>query len=390
MISRAAALMDHRRMDVTLEKSAAAPTLDMLGANADEYPWPIDPARLIGWTQAEPTHARALSIKAEAIAAAGYTGAGAEDAARILPARRLVDVALDLETYGNAFLRIERDRAGRILALARIPAWSVRRLRAGGYVSRLWDGMREQKTVFAADEVLHLRQPCQLPGWYATPAWAAAAGVIELLDAITRYNARFFEHNAVPDHIVTHTGGTLSDAQKTAIRDFFRTEFKGLENARKTLFVSLSEGQTLDIKSVAQANDGRFIELYKTAREVLPAAHGVPPRLLGIATPGALGGLSEAREQMHMFEVFTLAPRRAVLRDALAPVFAAAGIGDWDIAAPDLTPPGTDIAALPQMVAAGIMTPAEARAWIDLEKSARSQKLDRARLIAELLDAMEG
>lgn len=377
-------------MDITLEKSAAAPMLDLLGANADEYPWPIDPARLIAWTQAEPTHARALMIKAEAIAGGGYSGGGAEAAERVLPVRRLVDLALDLETYGNAFLRIERDRAGRLLALARIPAWSVRRLRAGGYVSRVWDGMQEHKTRFAADEILHLRQPCQLPGWYATPAWAAASGVIELLNAITRYNARFFDNNAIPDHIVTHTGGSLSDAQKSAIRDFFRTEFKGLENARKTLFVSLSEGQTLDIKSVAQANDGRFIELYKTAREVLPAAHGVPPRLLGIATPGALGGLSEAREQMHMFEVFTLAPRRALLQEALAPVMTAAGIEDWSIAAPDLTPPGADIAALPQMVAAGIMTPAEARAWIDLEKSQQSAKLDRARLIAELLDAMGG
>lgn len=379
---------DHRRMDVTLEKSAAAPALDLLGANADEYPWPIDPARLIAWTQAEPTHARALMIKAEAIAGAGYAGGQADAAARLLPVRRLVDLALDLETFGNAFARIERDRAGRILTLARLPAWSVRRLRAGGYVSRMWDGMQEIKAVFTDAGIIHLRQPCPLPGWYATPSWAAAAGVIALLDAITRYNARFFEHNAVPDHIVTHTGGSLSDAQKGAIRDFFRSEFKGLENARKTLFVSLQEGQTLDIKSVAQANDGRFIELYKTAREVLPAAHGVPPRLLGIATPGALGGLSEAREQMHMFEVFTLAPRRAAIKEALDAVFAEAGVKEWTIASPDLTPPGADIAAIPQLVASGVMSVPEARAWIDLEKSARATHLDRARLIAELLEAM--
>lgn len=379
---------DHRRMDIALEKSAAAPALDLMGANADEYPWPIDPARLIRWTEVEPTHARAIMIKAEAIAGAGYTGRQADAAARLLPVRRAVEAALDLETFGNAFLALQRDRAGRLIALARLPAWSVRRLRAGGFVSRMWDGMKEIKTVYAAEDVIHLRQPCQLPGWYATPSWAAAGGVIELLDAIARYNARFFEHNAVPDHIVTHQGGTLSDAQKSAIRDFFRSEFKGLDNARKTLFVSLSEGQTLDIKSVAQANDGRFIELYKTAREVLPAAHGVPPRLLGIATPGALGGLSEAREQMHMFEVFTLAPRRAVLKEALEPVFAAAGVDDWGIAAPDLTPPGADIAAIPQLVASGVMSVPEARAWIDLEKSARADRLDRARLIAELLEAM--
>ncbi|WP_114649112.1 phage portal protein [Pseudothauera hydrothermalis] len=377
-------------MDIALEKSAAAPALDLLGATGDEYPWPIDPARLIAWTMSEPTHARALTLKAEGIAGAGWTGGEAEAAAALIPPATLTALALDLETYGNAWARIVRDRVGRVLGLVRLPAWAVRRRRAGGIQTRIWDGLKETVEVYAEEEVVWLRATSQLPGWYATPAWAAAAGVIELLDAITRYNTRFFEHNAVPDHIVTATGAQLSDAQKEAIKHFFQTEFKGLENARKTLFVALSEGQTLDVKAVAQANDGKFIELYKVAREVLPAAHGVPPRLLGIATPGALGGLSEAREQMHMFETFTLAPRRRLMQEALAPVLAAAGIRDARLHAPDLTPPGADIAALPQLVAAGIMTPAEARGWIDLEKSATAKKLDRARLIAELLDAMGG
>lgn len=374
-----------RLMDVSLIKSADRPEVDLLGAVSDEYPWPIDPAIIIKWTQAEPTHARALALKAEGIAGGGLAD---EAARRILAHEDLLALALDLETYGNAFAAIVRDRAGRIARLDRLPAWSVRRRRDGGFRTRVWDGMKEVRADFATDDVIHIRQPSALPGWYATPSWAAASGVIELLDAITRYNTRFFEHNAVPDHVIKQTGGSLSDAQKSAIRDFFQTEFKGLSNARKTLFVSLAEGQTLDITPVAQPNDGKFIELYKTAREVLPAAHGVPPRLLGIATPGALGGLSEAREQMHMFEVFTLGPRRRLLQASLAPTLLEAGIEDPAIAPLDLTPPGEDIAAIPQLVAAGVMSVPEARAWIDLEKSAKSSALDRARLIADLLAAM--
>lgn len=374
-----------RRMDVTLIKSSARPDIDLLGAANDEYPWPIDPARVIAWTQAEPTHARALTIKAEGIAGAGLAD---EAAQRLLAHDELIALALDLETYGNAFALKVRDRAGRIARIDRLPAWSVRRTRAGAYRARVWDGMREIRADHAAEDVIHIRLPSALPGWYATPSWAAASGIIELLDAITRYNTRFFEHNAVPDHIIKQTGGSLSDAQKAAIRDFFQSEFKGLSNARKTLFVSLAEGQTLDITPVAQPNDGKFIELYKTAREVLPAAHGVPPRLLGLATPGALGGMSEAREQMHMFEVFTLAPRRRLLAAALAPALLEAGARDAAITPMDLTPPGEDIAAIPQLVAAGVMSVPEARAWIDLEKSAKAKDIERARLIASLLDAM--
>lgn len=382
-------------MEVRLIKSTLPPELwETASTLPGERPWPIAPARIAAWSMADATHARALRIKAEGVAGSGFAGRDAQAAMKLLGGQTaLIEIALDLETYGNAFLERVVDKRGRLQGLRRLPAWSMARLESGGWRQRLWTGQQETRTDFAPDAILWIRQPTAQPGWYGVPDWAAAAGVIELLDAITRYNTRFFAHNAVPDHVVKHTGGALSDAQKEAIRDFFQTEFKGLSNARKTLFVSLPEGQTLDIQAVAQPNDGKFIELYKVGREVLPAAHGVPPRLLGIATPGALGGLSEAREQMHMFETFTLAPRRRLLIEALRPALGDAGLADIDLAAPDLTPPGADIQALPALVQAGIMTPDEARAWIDLPQLAAqlakgaSADLD-ADVAAALLAAM--
>jgi hypothetical protein len=91
---------------------------------------------------------------------------------------------------------------------------------------------------------------------------------------------------------------------------------------------------------------------------------------------------------MHMFEVFTLRPRRRLLLDALRADLAALGAAAVELAPVDLTPPGQDIAALPQMVAAGIMTPEEARAWIDLPVKAE-KSLD-APLAAALLAALGG
>lgn len=357
-----------------------------LSADADCRPWPIAPARLAALSLAEPTHARAIEVKAHGAVGGGFAGAGADKAlAAVGGMDGLVAIALDLETYGNAFL--ERVRSGKkLVGLTRLPAWSMARRVGGGFRQRLWDGQKELRRDFTEDQVLFIRQPTAQPGWYGVPSYASAAGLIDMLEAIAAYNARFFSNHAVPDHIITVSGGTLSDAQKEALKRFFKTDFKGLENARKTLFVALSEGQTLEIKPVAQENDGRFIELYKAARETLPAAHGVPPRLLGIATAGALGGLNEVASQMHMFEVFTLAPRRRLIMDALRPDLAALGAADVDIAPIDLTPPGQDIAALPQMVAAGVMTPEEARAWIDLPVKAE-KSLDGA-LAARLLEAL--
>ncbi len=374
-------------MDIDLVKSLPA-VASVLDQDADCRPWPILPSRLAALSLAEPTHARAIELKAHGVTGGGLTGTGADKALAALGGQQaLTDIALDLETYGNAFL--ERVRAGqKLVGLQRLPAWSMSRRVGGGFRQRLWDGQKEIRRDFAEDQVLMIRMPTSQPGWYGVPTWAAAAGLIDMLEAIAAYNARFFQHHAVPDHIITVSGGTLSDAQKEALRRFFQTDFKGLENSRKTLFVALSEGQTLEIKPVAQDNDGRFIELYKAARETLPAAHGVPPRLLGLATPGALGGLSEAATQMHMFEVFTLRPRRRLLLDALRADLAALGAAAVELAPVDLTPPGQDIAALPQMVAAGIMTPEEARAWIDLPVKAE-KSLD-APLAAALLAALGG
>ncbi|WP_043700671.1 phage portal protein [Tepidimonas taiwanensis] len=373
-------------MDIELLKSLPGILDAALSADADCRPWPIAPARLAALSLAEPTHARAIEVKAHGTVSGGFAGRDADKALALVGGMEgLIALAIDLETYGNAF--VERVRVGKKpVGLRRLPAWSMSRRVGGGYRQRLWDGQQELRRDFAEDQVLMIRQPTAQPGWYGLPTWAAAAGLIDMLEAIAAYNARFFQNHAVPDHIITVSGGTLSDAQKEALRRFFQTDFKGLENARKTLFVALSEGQTLEIKPVAQDNDGRFIELYKAARETLPAAHGVPPRLLGIATPGALGGLNEVAAQMHLFEVFTLRPRRRLLIDALAADFAALGAADVALAPVDLTPPGQDIAALPQMVAAGIMTPDEARAWIDLPVKAE-KSLDGA-LAARLLEAL--
>lgn len=373
-------------MHIDLIKSTA---LDAIAAAAQpgERPWPVAPARIAAWCAADATHARALQLKAEGIASGGITGPAADRALELLGgAAELIECALDLETYGNLFLERVKDGRGRLAALRRLPAWSMALKERDGFRQRVWNGQKEVVTDYAPDEVAWLKLPTVAPGWYGQPSWIAAAGVIELLDAITRYNTRFFEHNAVPDHLIKVSGGSLTDAQKEAIRSFFQSEFKGLANSRKTLFVALSEGQTLEITPVAQPNDGKFIELYKTAREVLPAAHGVPPRLLGIATPGALGGLSEVAQQMHMFETFTLAPRRRLLAGFLR---RETGL-DIDLAVIDLTPPGQDIAALPPLIAAGVMTPDEARAWIDLPVTTQKSAEIDGELAAALLAAMGG
>lgn len=340
-------------------------------AGAGEHGWPVDPWSLLALYRAEPIHARALRVKAEGACGRGLGGEAAARLAALMPggdADFMVRLALDLDCYGNAFVERVRDRAGRLARLELRPAPTVRRRAGGGYVQRVWDGAREHVTSFSAEEMLHLRVPCPGAGFYSLPPWLGAAGMIELVDAATRYNQRFFDGNAVPEHVIVHTGGGLDDAQKRGIRDFFRTEMAGLDSARKTLFLSLPEGQKIEFQAVARERDGDFLKLMEAARERIPSAHGVPPRMLGIMSAGQLGGGSEVTQQLFVFEVLTLAPMRRWLLDGLRPVLAELGVdrAQVELAGLDLTPPGDAGAHAAEWLAAGLIERDEARAMLDL------------------------
>ncbi|WP_200178899.1 phage portal protein [Ectothiorhodospira mobilis] len=356
-------------MSAQVMKSVHGLELDGQAAAADERPWPVSPHALAQLYQMDPTHARACQVKAEGVAGGGLAGDDAEALADVLATEDLVSIALDLEVYGNAFVERVRDRTGKLTGLHRLPAWSMARKAGGGYRQRLWQQTREKTTNFKEKQIAMLRAPCPLGGHYSLPGYLAAEGVVQLLHAITRYNQRFFEAGAVPEHVITHSGPEMSRDQQAAIRDFFTRELRGVENSRKTLFLSLPEGQEINFQAVSQDGDGKFLDLMKMARDLLPTAHGVPPRLLGIVASGQLGGSGEMTGQMQAFETFSLAPRRRLLNNWLRDVATELGARPDEVALQgvDLTPAGDNRSDLPDLVSAGIVSVEEARAMADLE-----------------------
>lgn len=359
-------------------------------AFAGEHPWPADPAAMAALYQMDPTHARCCQIKAEGVAGQGLAGDGGDRLTALFErgGEDLVRLALDLEVYGNGFIELVRDRTGVIRSLRLLPAWSMTRKTTGGFRQRIFVDDREKVTDFTAKNIVMVRVPCPMGGHYSLPGWFAGAGVVELLFAITRYNALFFEHNGVPEHVIIHKGPDMGREKRAAIRDFFTNDFKGLENSRKTLFISLPDGQEIEFKAVGKGDSGKFVELMKVARDILPAAHGVPPRLVGIISPGALGGGSEAAMQMQMFEQFTLAPARRRFLSGLSPIAAEIGVDIQKISLPpvDLTPPGDGRDQVAGLVEAGIITSEEARAWLNVKAETQVAKSAAAGMASLLED----
>jgi len=371
------------------ENPAVTGTVDVLKSNLPgmlsggsevgldgEFLWPIAPAGLALLYRSSAEHSRAIHVKAESAFGGGLLGEA--DAIEALcdtgASEMFVLLGLDLETYGNAFLQVIRSTDGtRIIRLRRLPAITMSRFR-GGFLQRITgpDG-NTRKVTFTAQEIIHLREPCPMGRRYAYPTWIGAEGMLELAYAATRYNAAFFKNNAIPEYAITFKGVTPSAAQREAIREFFRSDFQGIDNAHRTLILTAGEdGEVGFEKLTADVKDGDFLKLIDAARDRVPVAHGTPPRILGIMTAGQLGGGGEVAGQLFTFEHLTLKPKRRRMLDQLRPILREIGLtpgsneeglepGQVAFRPLDLTPPKDDAENLPELVQAGIVTQDEAR-----------------------------
>jgi len=366
------------QITIQLEKSDVETLLSSRNeAGLDgEFLWPIDPNNLATLYRASPEHGRAIQIKAESAFGGGLVGAAEqiEDLCETGAAEMFTLLGLDLETFANAFLQKIRSNDGeRIIGLRRLPAITMSRYRAG-FMQRInLPNGNTKKITFTPDEIIHLREPCPMGRRYAYPTWIGAEGMLELAYAATRYNASFFKNNAIPEYAVIFKGVTPSADQKASIRDFFRSEFQGLGNAHRTLVLATGEDGEVEFqKLTGDVKDGDFLKLLDAARDRMPVAHGVPPRMMGIMTAGALGGGGEVSGQLFTFEHLTLKPKRRRMLDQIRPLLRELGLKPGDPDRPladneilfrplDLTPPKDDAEDLPGLVQAGILTAEEAK-----------------------------
>ena len=274
-------------------------------------------------------------------------------------------LALDLETLGNAYLEVAP--SGADLAVYPVPAVTVWRTREGW---RQRTGVRQQQwpawdTSTPNERGIHaLGLPHPEAGAYGVPDWLPALNAI-LVDAhASEWNARFFANNCVPAWAIIVKDAALSDEAEAAIRSFFQAQHKGALNAHKTLLIQSGGGELKFERLQADAKDMSFVELKRSARDEILAAHGVPPRLLGVVSAGQLGGGGEMTAQLQFFKDCLIAQRQALIAHWLRPLLPD-GLA-LRFTQMDITDPTTDATYLQTLVEAGVLRPNEARAELGL------------------------
>ncbi|MCK5872896.1 MAG: phage portal protein, partial [Methylococcales bacterium] len=253
----------------------------------NEIFWPVSQSSLLQFFFSSAEHSRCCQIKAEGAFGNGVVGDKSEVIEELCltgSADLFTQIGLDLEIYGNGFLEIIR-AGSKIIGLSYLPAITMyRKNNLIDFVQKIVkpDGL-EVFNHFDETEVIHFRHADSAGGYYSLPMWYGGSDMIELLNAATAWNKTFFEQNAMPTYAIITKGKPLNDAEMLAVQEVFRNDYKGLDNAHKTLLLHVGDTDAeIEFKQLTSSiKDGDFLKLLDAATGRITIAHGVPPRLLG-------------------------------------------------------------------------------------------------------------
>lgn len=303
---------------------------------------PADLNRILELSLSNAYHWRCIDLISDAAVGVGYetdekSRAFLEEISQGEPFLDLLKrFAVDLEWSGNAYFEIARDARGRIAELYNVHSQTIwitpneAGNRPGGYVQNIDEapiyfsplGRRRGE----CNEMLHARTFTPLSTFYGLPRWIAVLDTLRLDQEKKIFLASFFHNSAVPDLAVVLEGAEFDKATEDALRCAL-TEMKGADNAHRTLLMSIpfDNAKIRFEKLTADMKDLHFKELSESTDSEIIAAHGVPPRLVGMMTPGQLGGGGEVTGQLELFMETVIKPRMRFLEGQVHRLLRAAG-----------------------------------------------------------------
>lgn len=289
------------------------------------YP-PLDMNTILELTYSNAFHTQCISLKAEMAVGLEFEApkpvekfldeiSGADNFLDILQR-----VAFDWECLGNGALEVARDAHGRIGEIYHVHGHTLYVRTEGNQLAGYeqyadipveFDGFGARGEL---NEILHFKRYTPFSSWYGMPDWIAALEALRLDQQKKIFYSSFFKNFAVPSMAVVLEGAEFDAEVEKKLKDGF-DNMKGSENAFRTLLLSVPfEGAQIKFeKLMADFKDMPFDKLSQATREEILAAHGVPPRLVGIVTAGSLGGEGEADAQLRNFVACKIKPRMKYL-----------------------------------------------------------------------------
>lgn len=259
----------------------------------------VPPINLVGMSRlpkVNPHHGAMLSFKANMLLK--YF-----DATNPIVSREtLKKLAIDYNTFGNAYINLIKNSNGVTVAARHLPAINTRRKVGNRYCY-----LKSDNTLidFEAGEVVHLMDYDAEQQVYGVPYWIGALQSILLGEEARMFPRRFFKNGAVTGNIITTSGLPAAD------EELLDANFSGTKGAGNwsSMHLGFASGD-IDklIKVIPMSNEGAKIDFTKfmaaTATDILEAWR-VRPELAGMMpeNTGGTGDLSKIMDLYYEFEV---------------------------------------------------------------------------------------
>lgn len=266
----------------------------------------------------------------------------------------------NLEIYGNA--PIEKSGTPKVYQLYNVPGHEFVLDKDRRIFQRV--SVKEMEL-----EGYHLKYYSPSSRFYGEPDYLATLLQISTTHKADRYNDKFFDNNARPDMAIIYENGEPNKEQLEAFKQFFGANYKGYDNAHKAIILHASDGVgekdvKIKIQELGAVKDLSFKELKEVNRDEIAAAHGVPPRLLGILHSGSLGGGGELIGQLHQFNEIDIKPKMQTIEEFFDSIGIPLKLKPFDV-----TSFKDDASVVTELVQSGILNINEARGILGWQKN---------------------
>lgn len=261
--------------------------------------------------------------------------------------RQMFRATVDLEAIGNFILEFSRrgdGRAGHMYHQRAVNFRRDRNLRTGGYYQLPETGYGLKKIPFSnfgqkrgnQNEILHYYTYDPASDYYGMPIWVPSLADMVLDRSSVEFNINLFRNQLVAKFAVVVEGGKLSPEGRKSLREFLKSQATGPKNAGKTLILDTDD---VNVKVKVEKLELEFGDKQnfmgktrETSRDMVIAAHGLPPRILGVAESGQLGGGGELLGQLKLLGENEIGPTQSLIESFMdRTVLASFGEHKWKL-----------------------------------------------------------
>jgi len=191
-------------------------------------------------------------------------------------------IMIYLETTGNAFLEIGKNRIGQDMALYLLRPDRIRIIpdkKGKGVEKYIFTLEGESGKIIKAQEfkpkdILHFKYFSPIDDWWGQGSIQAAKNAVVLEQYAIKHNEAFFEGGGVPPGLLKFGSGISKKEAKKVYREW--------QNRDKTTNVAAVSAEVGFQELGSGGKDMEFAELRRMNREEILSTLGVPPAMVGI------------------------------------------------------------------------------------------------------------